>query len=284
MANVTVLGLGAMGSRMAANLLKAGHAVTVWNRDPAKGAKLAEAGAKVAATPREAVAGCEFAVGMVRDDAASRRVWLDPETGALAGMPKSAVALESSTVTVEWARELAAAYAGAGGAFLDAPVSGSTPQAEAAQLIYLVGGDAATVERATPLMRAMGSAVHHCGPAGCGAAVKLLVNAMMGVQVAALAELLAAMRKSGVDEARAAEVFAQTAACSPAAKLACGSMLARNYAPLFPVELVEKDLGYALHAAGGDAPVSEAARAVFAAAAAKGHGAGQMTAVAELYR
>ena len=286
MSRVTVLGLGAMGSRMAANLVKAGHAVTVWNRDPAKAAGLTAAGATAAATPRAAVATAEVVVAMVRDDAASRHVWLDPAAGALAGMPKTAVAVESSTLTVEWVRELAGHFAAAGVAFLDGPVAGSRPQAEAAQLVYLVGGPADTLAAVTPVLKAMGSAVHHAGPAGCGAAVKLLVNAMLGVQVAAAAELLGLMRRAGVAEATAIDLLAATAVCSPAVKAAAAGMLGRTYAPLFPVELIEKDLAYATHEAGGAGrvPVVEAARAAFAAAVAAGRGADHMTAVNELYR
>jgi 3-hydroxyisobutyrate dehydrogenase len=135
---ITVLGLGAMGSRMAGNLLKAGHSITVWNRTPAAAAVLVSAGAKQAATPKEAVAGSDFVIAMVRDDEVSRELWLSPETGALAGMVESAVAIESSTLTPNWVRGLGAAVEKRGYAFLEAPVAGSRPQAEAGQLVYLV--------------------------------------------------------------------------------------------------------------------------------------------------
>ena len=99
MARVTFLGVGAMGSRMAINLLKAGHELTVWNRTPEVAAPLVDAGARQAFTPRDAVASAEVIIAMLRDDGASREVWLNPESGALAGMPPSAIAIESSTLT-----------------------------------------------------------------------------------------------------------------------------------------------------------------------------------------
>ncbi|HKJ84165.1 MAG TPA: NAD(P)-dependent oxidoreductase, partial [Mariprofundaceae bacterium] len=201
MPNVTLLGTGAMGSRMAANLLRAGHAVTVWNRTPEKTTPLVEAGARASHSPAEAVGEADFVIAIVRDDEASRHVWLDEATGALAAMPKGAMAIESSTLTVDWAQELAGTCRERGIDFIDAPVSGSRPQAETAQLVYMVGGEPKDVEAATPVLTTMGSAVHHAGPAGSGAAVKLMVNAMLGIQVAAMGELLGFVDRLGVDPA-----------------------------------------------------------------------------------
>jgi 6-phosphogluconate dehydrogenase (decarboxylating) len=151
-----------MGSRMAANLLKAGHAVTVRNRSPAK--TLVTAGAQLAASPKAAAQGADFVIAMVRDDDASRDLWLSPETGAFAGLSQGAVAIESSTLTANWARTLGEEAKQRGLTFLEAPVAGSRPQAEAAQLVYFVGGDAAAAARAEPILKAMGSAIHHVGP------------------------------------------------------------------------------------------------------------------------
>ena len=106
MSKVAFLGLGAMGSRMAANLMKAGHMVTVWNRSPAAAEALVASGARRASSPKEAAEGGDFVFAMVRDDNASQNVWLDSTNGALAGMHPGAVAIESSTLTPEWIREL----------------------------------------------------------------------------------------------------------------------------------------------------------------------------------
>jgi 3-hydroxyisobutyrate dehydrogenase len=286
MSRIAVLGIGAMGSRMAVALLKAGHEIAVWNRSADRTVPLIEAGARAADTPRDAVEKAEFVICMVRDDDASRYVWLDPEAGAIASLSRNTIAIESSTITVAWARELATHCHRQGVAFLDAPVAGSRPQADAAQLIYFVGGDAETVMKAEPILKTMGNAVHHAGPSGSGAAIKLAVNALYGVQVAAMGELLGLMQRCGVDEAKAVEILSSTPVCSLAAKVAIGAMLTRNFAPLFPIELVEKDFGYVLDTAklnGAQVPMARTGRQVFAEAIGQGHSGDNITGVAQLY-
>jgi 3-hydroxyisobutyrate dehydrogenase len=282
---IAVLGLGAMGSRMAANLLKAGHTVTVWNRTPGAAATLVAQGAKEAPTPREAAAGADLVIAMVRDDEASRDVWLAPDRGALDGMGKGAIAIESSTLTPGWIRQLGATVATRRMALLEAPVVGSRPQAEAGQLIYFVGGDEAVLKQVKPVLMAMGSAVNHVGPLGSGALVKLSTNALLGVQVTVLAELIGLLKRSGVDAASAMQAIAGTAAWSPAANYLSGSMLNGNFAPQFPIELIEKDFGYAVSAAGSPeaAPTIAAARGIFQRAIAKGFGGENMTGVVQMF-
>lgn len=281
---VAILGMGAMGSRMAAALLRAGHSVAVWNRTAARAQPLVAQGARLANSPRAAAGDAEIVLAMVRDDGASRQVWLSPESGALAAMSKDAIGVESSTLSAGWVRELAASFAARGVPFLDAPVVGSRAQAETANLIHLIGGDTETIARARPVLSAIGSVAHHVGPAGAGAALKLVVNALLGIQVAALGELLGAAEQMGLDRRRAGEVLIEMPSCSASAKGVTQAMLARNFAPAFPVELVEKDLGYLADETPPDAaPVSAAARAVFARAIAAGLAADNMTAVAKLY-
>jgi 3-hydroxyisobutyrate dehydrogenase-like beta-hydroxyacid dehydrogenase len=142
-----------MGSRMARYLIKAKYAVTVWNRDLAKANPLAAEGAAIAETPRAAVSNADFVLSMVRDDDASRSVWFDAGAGALPAMPQRSVAIEMSTISVSWVKELAAKAQGHGIKFLDAPVVGSRPQAEARQLIFIAGGDAEALARAEPVLR-----------------------------------------------------------------------------------------------------------------------------------
>lgn len=286
MARITVLGMGAMGSRMAAALLRAGHEVTVWSRNPEKTASLVAVGAIAATSPRSAVATADFAISMVRDDKASRQVWLDQHTGALAGLRASAIAIESSTVTVAWVRELYDTCCAYGIAFIDAPVAGSRPQAEAAQLIYFVGGDEAVIAQADPILKAMGSTVHHAGPASSGAAVKLVVNALLSVQVAAMGELIGLIQHCDIDATKLFEIVSATPVCSPAAKLAASAMLARNFAPMFPIELVEKDLGYVLEVAAENTarmPIVQATASVFAEALEHGYGGDNITGLVQLY-
>jgi 3-hydroxyisobutyrate dehydrogenase len=273
-----------MGARMAARLIKAGHDVTVWNRTADATPPLLAAGATQAQTPREAAARAAFVVAVVRDDDASRRVWLDPDNGALAGMAAGAVAIESSTLSPGWIQELGRAIAERGVALLEAPVSGSRVQADASQLVYFVGGDDTTLARAEPVLKTMGSAVHHVGPLGSGALVKLSTNALLGVQITALAELIGLLRRSGADSSRALQAVAGTVVWSPVANYLSGSMLIGDFSPQFPVELIEKDFNYIVQAAGSAeyAPTIAAARDVFRDAIDAGLGELNMTAVVKL--
>ncbi|MDJ0969833.1 MAG: NAD(P)-dependent oxidoreductase [Kiloniellales bacterium] len=286
MTRIAVLGLGAMGSRMAARLLAAGHEVNIQNRTPERGAALEAQGARPATTPREAVAGAEVVIAMLRDDAASRDVWLNPETGALGGLGEGALAIESSTLTPGWVRDLAPAVAAARGRFLEAPVAGSRPQAEAGQLIYFLGGEAEVVAAARPVLESLGGALHHVGACGNAAVVKLAVNALFGIQVAAVAEILGLFRKAGLDAESTAAVLAETPVASPAAKGAAGLMLTGNFAPMFPIDLVEKDFGYvadAASAAGAEMPTAAAVRGIYAHAKAQGFGRDNIAGVAQLF-
>lgn len=286
MAKLTFLGLGAMGGRMARRLIAAGHEVTVWNRSPVPARALADDGALIAASPRAAATGADVVFAMVRDDEASRFIWLDPEAGALAAMTPGALAVECSTLTVDWVNELAKRAQSAGLDFLDAPVAGSRPQAEGGQLIFLVGGLVDDVARAKPLLETMGQAIHHVGPNGSGAAVKLAVNALFAIQVAGMAELISMLKAQGIDAARAVEVIGATPVASIAAKGAAASMLAGNFAPMFPIDLVAKDLDYI--AAGNvktrsRTPLSAATRLAMGEAIAKGYGAEHLTGLVRIY-
>lgn len=286
MTRIAMLGLGAMGSRMAERLLKAGQEVTVYNRTAERAADLAAMGATVAATPRQAAEGVDIVIGMVADDEASAAVWTDPDTGAVAALGPQSVAIESSTVTPAWVERLSAMVAERGAAFLDAPVVGSRPQASAGQLIYLVGGDADTVFRASPTLALMGAAVHHVGPVSHGATLKLVVNTLFGIQVAALGELIGFLAGAGVDRARALEVLSEIPVLSPAAKGVAGLITARNFAPMFPIDLVAKDFRYAgaaASAAGADLPVADATGRVFERARQQGFGGDNIAGVAKLY-
>jgi 3-hydroxyisobutyrate dehydrogenase len=282
---IAVLGLGAMGSRMAARLLGAGHQVSIYNRSPAPLRDLEAAGAVAGKTPRAATEGAEIVITMVRDNEASRAIWCDERDGALKGLGAGAIAIESSTLTPGWVKELAAMVYKTGAGFLDAPVVGSRPQADAGQLIYLVGGDAGTFDRTRSFLSALGGATHHVGPAGAGTTLKLAVMALYGIQVAAVAELLALLRNSGGDLAAMTEVLASLPVTSPAAKGALSLMQAKLDAPLFPIDLAEKDFAYALAQSDATAlPMTAAGRERFAKAKAEGLAALNITAIARLYR
>jgi 3-hydroxyisobutyrate dehydrogenase len=286
MKTIAFLGLGAMGSRMAAHLLKAGYDVTVWNRSPERAQALVALGAKVAATPRDAVRAAAAVISMVRDDEASRSVWLDETHGALAAMRSHAFAVECSTLSVQWVKSLAQAAQLQGIRFIDAPVAGSRPQAEAAQLIFMAGGTADDVAAASELLKAMGASVHHAGDVGAGAAVKLMVNSLFAAQVAVMGELLGMASKLGVEPQRALDVMAATPTLSLAAKGASLGMLAKNFAPQFPVELVRKDMSYVLQeaqSAGTILPMISSVAHVLDLATDAGFADQNLTAISQLY-
>lgn len=284
MTRITLLGLGVMGSRMANRLIDAGHAVTLWNRNAAA-TEAFQARATIAATPRSAAEGADIVLSMVRDDIAARQVWLDDETGAFAGMAAGAVAIESSTVTPGYAAEFHAAAAARGIGALDAPVSGSLPQAESGQLVFLAGGAEDVLARVQPTLAAMGSAFHHVGPSGSGTRIKLAINALLAVQVAAAAELLGTLARHDIPNARAADVISATAIASPALKNYMAGMAAGNFTPAFPVEMIAKDLGYAqAMVAAGALPVTDAASTAFSNGIRAGLGAENMNAIVKLYQ
>lgn len=283
---VAFLGLGAMGSRVAHNLLAAGFTLTVFNRSPERAAPLIAAGATAAATPRHATEEADVVLSMLRDDEASREVWLSAETGVHHGLRPGMVAVELSTLTPGWVATLAEALRPAGVAFVDAPVVGTRPQAERGQLIVLAGGDAATLERIRPVLAATASMIHHIGPVGAGSAMKLAVNTLYGVQVAAWAEMLVLLERRGIEADRAVAILNSLPTTSPALQVAGQLMAAASYAPLFPIDLVAKDFGYALalaEAAGASSPLLAAAHRVYADAGARGYGGDNIVGVKQVY-
>jgi 3-hydroxyisobutyrate dehydrogenase len=247
---IAFLGLGIMGIAMARRLLDAGFPLTVYNRSADKARPLVATGARVASTAREAAGAGDIVIGMVSDDVASHQMWLG-DNGALAGAAKGTLLIECSTLSIGWVRELSAAASAAGCELLDAPVSGSKPQAIAGELRFFVGGPAEALERARPALAAMGGGITHVGPGGSGALLKLINNFMSGVQLVSLAEAMALIEKSGLDRARALEVLTTGAPGSPIVKTASTRMTARDYTPNFQLQLAAKDLRY---------PMAEAAR------------------------
>jgi 3-hydroxyisobutyrate dehydrogenase len=242
---VAVLGLGLMGSGMAGSLLRAGFPVTVFNRSPARAKPLADAGARVASSPREAAADADVIVSMVADDRAARDVWMG-EQGALAGAKTGALLVESSTVSVGWIKDLAREAGARGATLIDAPVTGSREAAASGQILFLAGGSAADVERVKPVLTAMGRGVVHAGPTGSGALLKLVNNFLCGVQVAALAETIAFVERSGLDSSTAIDMLLNGAGGSPLVKTLGPRMMARDFdEPHFILRLMAKDLTYA---------------------------------------
>lgn len=284
--SVALLGLGTMGVGMAGNLLKADFPLVVWNRTAAKAQPLAAKGARVAASPADAVQGAQVIVSMLADDAASRAAWLG-EKGALAAAEKGAVLIESSTLSPAWIAQLAHSAAEHGLQFIDAPVTGSRLQAEAGQLSFLVGGEEAALNSARPVLEAMSREIVHLGPVGSGAKLKLINNFLAAVQVASLAEGLTWIERSGLDRDKALSFLKSAAPGSPLVAGISARMTAQNYEVNFLLRLMTKDIRYAENeAASCDIELSTAmaARRLFETAIEQGYGDKDMSAVIEPVR
>ncbi len=283
---VAILGLGTMGIGMAKNLLKAGYAVSAYNRTRARAEPLAAEGASIADTPKDAAVDADIILSMLADEDASRATWTG-EHGALAGAKPGAVLIESSTVTPEWIAELGGLASKQGLTLLDAPVTGSRVQADAGQLIFLVGGDAEVLERVRPVLAAMSKDVVLLGPIGSGARMKLINNFLCGVQVASLAEGMAWIESSGLHRDQALKVLKNGAPGSPLLGAISARMAEANYEVNFLLPLMGKDLRYAQRDAaflGVALQTAKAAEARFAEAAEAGFGDKDMSAVVEPLR
>lgn len=283
MKKVAFLGLGTMGSGMAARLLKAGFPLTVWNRGGERSERLRQQGAAVAASPRDAAANADVVIGMVADDRASRSVWTG-DAGALAGLKPGAVAIECSTLSPSWVLELADLVDARDAAFLDAPVTGSKPQAASGEILFLVGGDADVLDDVREVLRPMSRDAVHMGPVASGARMKLVNNFMSAVQTVSLAEALAFSEACGLDRVAAMGVISNGAPGSPLVKTVGARMMAGDYAVNFLLSLMRKDVGYAFDEAqrhGVNLSMAAATRELFDAAIKAGLGDKDFAAVAE---
>ena len=271
---VGIIGLGLMGQPMATTILKAGFPLTVWNRTRSKAEELVRAGARLAATPREAAASSDVLLTIVSDPPAREEV-LWGTNGALEGLRRGSTYIDSGTVAPALARRIAAACAERGVEFLDAPVTGGTWGAEKGELVFMVGGKRETLERVEPVLGAMGKRWLHLGPHGAGQTVKLAMNMILALEVDALAEALALVTTAGVPGERLIEVMQSSMARAPVLDVKAPMMLEGKYAPSFPLRLMHKDLGLALELAnqlGLALPATAAAREIYNAVkgAAKG--------------
>lgn len=267
MMRVGFIGMGAMGSRMAGRLLAAGHEMVVYNRTPERTLPLTQRGAKVAATPRDLAAGVDIVFSSVANDAALHQVMFGPD-GALAGIRAGSVIVEMSTVNPRTSRRLHDAAVSSSVAVLDAPVSGSTVQAEQGQLVFFVGGEAAVYEKCQPVLAVLGDKSFYLGPSGSGATMKLCVNTLLGLGVQALAETIALGLKAGLPPEQFLRVLGETAVISPSQKSKLDNVRNDDYQAAFPLRLMFKDYGLIMQTAFDlSVPMPATAAAVQVAAA-----------------
>jgi 3-hydroxyisobutyrate dehydrogenase len=284
MTTVGFIGIGLMGSRQAASLRRAGHDVIVWNRTREKAQAWAtQHGGHVAATPRDVAERAEAVITMVVDGAQVEQLLLGDE-GAAAGAPPDTLFIDMSTTAPADARRLAAALAERGHAFADAPVSGSLPRAQDGTLTIMVGAETPVLERARPLLEAMGQTIIHAGPPGHGQLVKVISNAVAATNAATLAQALVVGSRAGADLDALVEVLGASAGASLMVTLKGRPMLQHDYTPLFRLEHMLKDVRFALaeaQAAGAPFPFAAEAAELYSDAHARGFGDQDFAAVLE---
>ena len=264
---VAVVGLGAMGSRLADRLLEHGHDVVVWNRDGAKAEPLSDRGASVAKTAAAAAADAEATITMVTDPQALAAV-TEGTDGVAAGLAVGATLIQMSTVSPDATVRLADLLPE--GALLDSPVLGSLSEVEAGTLQIFAGGPAELVERRRPLLEELGT-VNHVGPVGAGTAAKLVANTTLVGVIAALGEAIAVADALGLERAVAFEVLGVTPLAAQAERRR-EAFESGDYPPRFALRLARKDADLVLAAARRELKVTRAAREWLAEAEEAGAG------------
>jgi 3-hydroxyisobutyrate dehydrogenase len=248
MATIAFIGLGNMGGPMAANLVKAGHAVTGFDLSADSVARFLAAGGKAAKTVAEAVAGAEVVVSMLPEGRHVEAVYGGAD-GVFAHAGPGTLCIDSSTIAVDTARGVARLGVDKGFVFVDAPVSGGTGGAAAGTLTFMVGGTAAGFEAAKPFLEKMGKTIVHAGDAGAGQAAKICNNMILGISMIAVCEGFALARKLGLDEQKLFDIsstasgqcWSLTSYC-PVPGPVPTSPANRDYAPGFAAAMMLKDL------------------------------------------
>jgi 3-hydroxyisobutyrate dehydrogenase-like beta-hydroxyacid dehydrogenase len=272
---VGFLGLGIMGSRMAANLARAGFPLTVWTHTPGKAAAwAAEHGAAAVDTPAGVAAASDVVVSMVVDGAQVRSVLLG-DGGVREAARPGLLCVDMSTIAPADTRSIGAELAQADVRMLDAPVTGSSPRAEDGTLTIMAGGEPEDFRRARPLLEAMGELIVHVGALGQGETVKLINNAMAAANAAALAEALVLARAADVDLDALVRVVGAGSGASAMLALKAGPMREHDFSTLFKTEHMLKDVRLCLdeaQAAGVPFPAAAHARDLLIAAVGRGRG------------
>lgn len=243
-----LIGLGLMGRPMGLNLLKAGYALTVWNRTASKADELVAAGATLAESPDKVAAASDFLLTIVSDPPALEEVLWGP-SGALKALKPGSTYMDSSTVSPQLARKISAACAKQKVKFVDAPVTGGDWGAKKGELIFMVGGEAETLKEIEPILGVMGKKWFHLGPSGAGQTIKLAMNLILALQVEALAEALTLVTSAGLQGEKLVEVMQSSMARSGVLDVKSQNLLKKDFTPSFPLRLMYKDMTLALQLA-----------------------------------
>ena len=269
------LGLGIMGSRMAANVARAGYQLSVWTHTAGKAERWAsEHGAAALATPAEVAARSDVVISMVVDGAQVASVLTGPD-GAIESARDGLLCVDMSTIAPPDTRRIGAALADRGVRMLDAPVTGSSPRAEDGTLTIMVGGDAEDFDRARPLLETMGKLISHVGELGQGELLKLINNALGAANAAAVAEALLLADAGGIDLDAFVEVVSAGSGASTQLALKSEAMRRHDFTPFFKTAHMLKDVRLCLEEAqqaGVPFPAAAHARDLLSATMARGHG------------
>ncbi|RZL01151.1 MAG: NAD(P)-dependent oxidoreductase [Rubrivivax sp.] len=273
MTQLTILGCGLMGAPMARRLLAAGFPVVAWNRTRAKAEALESFGARVADSPRLAVAQADIVITMLEHGQVVDEVLFGPGAGhAAQGLRPGALVIDMSSILPEQARDHAQRLTALGVSYLDAPVSGGTLGAEAGTLAIMAGGLANDVERACPVFKVLGRPVH-VGPSGSGQLAKLANQMIVGITIGAVAEALLLAERGGADPARVREALRGGFAESRVLEVHGLRMVEGDFAKRGSLAIQLKDLNNALHTASAmefDAPITQGLTTLYADAARHG--------------
>jgi 3-hydroxyisobutyrate dehydrogenase len=286
MTDVGFIGLGTMGAAMAANLARAGFPLRVWNRTTGRAGALVDLGAAEAATPAALAARSEVVVTCVSDTPDVETVLFGVD-GVAAGAAPGLLVIDCSTISPSATRDFATRLSDRGVRLVDAPVSGGSEGAQRATLTIFVGGDAVDVERARPVLEALGKTITHVGPVGSGQAVKAVNQVILAGAYLGVAEGIVLAMKAGLDVEQVVGALSGGAAQSWVLANRSGRMIANDYPLGFKVALHRKDLGIALDLAqelGATLPVSALAADMESALIAGGHADDDMSALARTIR
>jgi 3-hydroxyisobutyrate dehydrogenase len=286
MERIGFVGLGTMGASMAANLLKAGAPLTVWNRTAGRAAALLDLGAAEGRSPADVAANSDVVVVCVSDTPDVQGVLLGAD-GVAAGLASGGLVIDCSTISPEATREFGRRLAEKGIGMIDAPVSGGSEGARLGTLTMFVGGGDADVARAMPVLGAMGKTITHLGPLGSGQAAKAVNQVIIAGSYLGVAEGLILGLKAGLDPARLVEALSAGSAQSWVLANRSGRMVDDAYPLGFRLALHRKDLGIALELAGETGlmlPLAMLVASLEDRLIAEGHGDEDMSAVARAIR
>jgi 3-hydroxyisobutyrate dehydrogenase len=261
------IGLGLMGTPMSQQLINAGYAVTVYNRNKDKEAALKEQGAGTATTPAELITQVDVVIIMVTDDCAIDNIF-NSEQGLLSAKTTGKFVINMSTVSPSISKEMAVVCAEQGNNYMDAPVSGSVKQAETAQLVIMAGGDPAAFEQVKPVLEALGKSATLIGGVGAGNVAKLAINTLLSIHAQGLAEAVVLAKQNGIAPEILLGLLNNGALANPFMKIKGDAILNDNYAAAFSLDNIVKDLKLA-QSIGLSSPLGEAALKTYEAARAE---------------